>query len=107
MSLNELAGQLILGTTLVEHRQWMGEIRGLAIYAKRLTPAEVLSHYAAWTAGDPVDHDPLNPPDTGAAIARYAFSERSGREAHSAISPGPTLEIPASFDVPHKAILNR
>ena len=89
----------------MEHRQWRGEIRGLAIYAKQLTPAEVLSHYAAWTAPDPLNHDPLNPSDTGAAIARYAFSERSGREVHSAVSPGPTLEIPTSFDVPHKAML--
>jgi VanZ family protein len=105
ISLNELAGQFILGTTPVEHRQWMGEIRGLAIYAKQLTPAEVLSHYAAWIAPDPFNHGPLNPADTGAAIARYAFSERSGREVHSAVSPGPTLEIPASFDVPHKAML--
>jgi VanZ family protein len=110
ISLNELAGQLILGTTPVEHRQWRGEIRGLAIYAKQLTPAEVLSHYAAWNAPDsldhgPLNHDPLNPPDTGAAIARYAFSERSGREVHSAVARGPTLEIPASFDVPHKAML--
>jgi VanZ family protein len=110
ISLNELAGQLILGTTPVEHRPWMGEIRGLAIYAKQLTPAEVLGHYAVWTSPDPLNHDPLNhdppnPPDTGAAIARYAFSERSGREVHSAVSSGPTLEIPASFDVPHKAIL--
>ena len=110
ISLNELAGQLILGTTPVEHRPWMGEIRGLAIYAKQLAPAEVLGHYAVWTAPDPLNHDPLNhdppnPPDTGAAIARYAFSERSGREVHSAVSSGPTLEIPASFDVPHKAIL--
>lgn len=105
ISLNELAGQLILGTTPVEHRQWTGEIRGLAIYAKQLTPAEVLSHYAAWTAPDPFNHGPLNPPETGAAIARYAFSERSGREVHSAVSAGPMLEIPASFDVPHKAML--
>ena len=105
ISLSELAGQLILGTTPVEHRQWTGEIRGLAIYAKQLTPAEVLSHYAAWTAPDPFNHGPLNPADTGAAIARYAFSERSGREVHSAVPPGPMLEIPASFDVPHKAML--
>ncbi len=105
ISPDELAGQLILGTTPVEHRQWMGEIHGLAIYAKQLAPAEVLSHYAAWTAHDPLSHDPPNPPETGAAIARYAFNERSGREVHSAVSPGPTLEIPASFDVPHKAIL--
>ena len=110
ISLSELAGQLILGTTPVEHRQWTGEIRGLAIYAKQLTPAEVLSHYADWTAPDPfnhgpLNHDPRNPADTGAAIARYAFSERSGREVHSSVSSGPTLEIPASFDVPHKAIL--
>jgi hypothetical protein len=109
ISLSELAGQLILGTTPVEHRQWTGEIRGLAIYAKQLTPAEVLSHYADWTAPDLLNHDPLshsppNPADTGAAIARYAFSERSGREVHSAVSPGPTLEIPTSFDVPHTPI---
>jgi VanZ family protein len=100
ISPSELSGQIVLGTSPVDYRPWLGEIRGLAIYSKELTPAEVSRHYAEWTAAHPA-----NPRDEDGAIARYAFSEGAGREIHNDVATGPSLKIPASFAVPHKAML--
>ena len=100
ISPNELAGQIVLGTSPADYRPWLGDIRGLAIYAKELTPAEVASHYAEWSATQIT-----NPSDADGAIARYRFTERAGREIHSDVASGPTLEIAASFNIPHKAML--
>jgi VanZ like family len=100
ISPGELSGQIVLGTSPVDYRPWVGEIRGLAIYSKELTPAEVSQHYADWTAANPASS-----PDEDGAIARYTFSEGAGREAHNDVATGPNLKIPASFTVPHKAML--
>lgn len=97
---NELAGQIVLGTSPVDYRPWTGEIRGLALYSRELTPAEVSRDYAGWTAVGAA-----NPPNLDGALARYSFGERTGREIRSSVPTAPTLEIPVSFNVPHKAIL--
>ena len=100
ISPSEVSGQIVMGTSPVDYRPWLGEISGLAIYSRALSAAEVSRHYAQWTSGDT-----SAPPDLDGAIARYEFNERSGREVHSAVPSGPTLVIPASFNVPHKAML--
>ncbi len=100
ISPSELSGQIVLGTSPVDYRPWLGEIRGLAIYSKELTPAEVSRHYAEWTVAHPV-----NPHDEDGTIARYTFSEGAGREIHNDVATGPSLKVPASFTVPHKAML--
>jgi hypothetical protein len=100
ISRNELAGQIVFGTSPVDYRPWTGEVRGLAIYSRELTPAEVSRDYAGWTTVGAADA-----PNLDAALARYSFSERAGREIHSSVPTAPTLEIPVSFNVPHKAML--
>jgi VanZ family protein len=100
ISRNELAGQIVLGTSPVGYRPWTGEVRGLAIYSKELTAAEVSRDYAGWTAVGAA-----HPPNLDVALARYPFNERTGREIHSSVPTAPTLEIPVSFNVPHKAML--
>jgi VanZ like family/Concanavalin A-like lectin/glucanases superfamily len=100
ISRSELLGQIVLGTSPVDSRPWLGEIHGLAVYSKELTPAEVSRHYAEWTDGQPIR---LGVDD--AAIARYSFSERAGREIHNDVVAGPNLRIPTNFDVPHKPML--
>jgi hypothetical protein len=100
MPRGELSGQIVLGASPVDNQPWPGEIRGLAVYAKELTPAEVARHYANWIdprAGEPTDLD--------GAIARYAFSEHAGNEIHNAVASGPNLEIASHFQIPHKAML--
>jgi len=100
ISTSELLGQIVLGTSPVDFRPWLGEIHGLAIYSKELTPAEVSRHYAEWISAQPIK---LGVED--AAIARYTFSERAGREIHNDVVAGPNLQIPATFNVPHKPML--
>jgi hypothetical protein len=100
MTRSDLSGQIVLGASAVDNQPWPGEIRGLAVYAKELTPAEVARHYASWIdphAGEAADLD--------GAIARYGFDERSGNEIHNAMASGPDLEIPPSFQIPHKPML--
>jgi len=99
IALSELSGQIVLGTSPVTYHPWHGEIRGLAVYAKQLTPGEAFRHYLGWT--DPGEH----PPDLDGAIARYAFTEAEGREVRNEIASGPNLEIPSNFSVPHKGFL--
>jgi VanZ family protein len=96
----ELSGQIILGISSVDFWPWQGEVRGLAVYSKELTPSEVSQHYETWTAVPPVAA-----PDLDGALARYSFGERRGRSARSAVAGSPDLQIPTSYDVPHKAML--
>jgi len=98
ISRSELSGQIVLGTSPVAYDPWTGELRGLAIYSKNLTPVDALKHYEEWT-------DPSGSPDLDGAMARYGFAERQGRELRNDALYGPPLEIPATFSVPHKVLL--
>lgn len=98
ISRSELSAEIVLGTSPVTYHPWPGELRGLAIYSKELTPADALRHYKEWT-------DSGGHPDLDGAIARYAFAEAAGREVRNEVISGPNLEIPATFSVPHKGLL--
>jgi VanZ family protein len=100
ISQSEFSGQIVMGTSPVEYQPWLGEVRGLAIYSKELTAAEVSRHYGNWIDGRAID-----PPDLDGNIARYAFAERAGHEIRNAVASGPGLEIPKYFEIPHKALL--
>ena len=100
MTTGDLSGQIVLGTAPVDFEPWPGEIHGLAIYSKELTPGEVLAHYRSWTQASP-----LGTSDLTDSMARYPFNERTGREIHNQVSNGTDLEIPRSFQVPRKAFL--
>lgn len=99
ISRSELYGQIILGTSPVSYQPWSGELRGLAIYSKELAPADAMLHYKRWT--DPSGY----PQDLTGAIARYAFTEAGGSTIHNEVASEPDLEIPATFSVPHKSLL--
>jgi len=100
MTRNDLSGQIVLGASAVDNQPWPGEIRGLGVYAKELTPAEVARHYANW-----IDPHGAEPASLDGAVTRYAFNEHSGNEIHNAVASGPDLEIPSSFQIPHKPML--
>jgi VanZ family protein len=101
ISPDEFAGQIVLGTSPIDYRPWQGEICGLAIYPRQLAPAEISRHYAAWTSPSAVDLA-----DSDGAITRYVFSEHAGRKVYNAVPSAPSLAIPASFSIPHKAFLS-
>jgi VanZ family protein len=100
ISPTEVSGQIVMGTSPVDYRPWLGEISGLAIYSRELSAAEVSRHYAQW-----ISADTSAAPDLDGIVARYEFNERAGREVHSAVPSAPALVIPGSFNVPHKAML--
>jgi len=95
-----LSGQIVIGTSPMRYDPWRGELRGLAIYSRELTPAEVSQNYVVWTGGNT-----LATADTNGAVARYAFSEGAGRIIHSAVASGPDLQLPKLFAVPDKPFL--
>ena len=100
VSLDELSGEIVLGTSAVDYDPWPGEIRGLAIYSKELTSGEAFHHYQSW-----IDGEKTGSPDLQGVLARYAFTERTGRVIHNAVPGAADLEIPERFVIPHKVLL--
>ena len=98
ISRSELSGEIVLGTSPVMFHPWIGELHGLAIYSRELTPADALRHYKDWT-------DPSGNPDLDGAMARYTFAERAEKEVRNEVASGPSLEIPTRFSVPYKGML--
>jgi len=99
ISRNELSGaELIVGTSPVTFHPWKGDLCGLAIYAKELTPAGALEHYKKWMEQD-TDWDLKD------ALALYDFDGKAAREVHDKAPARPNLEIPETFFVPHKEFL--
>ena len=96
-----LSGRMVMGTSGGRFEPWQGEVRGLSIYSRELTPAEALQDYADWT-----NRGGAGTADLHGAIARYAFTERTGREIHNSVTSGPNLEIPTMFRVPFKPFLS-
>lgn len=96
-----LSGRIVMGTSGGRFEPWQGEVRGLSIYSRELTPTEALQDYNDWTNGGG-----MGIADVQGAIAHYTFSERAGREIHNSVISGPNLEIPTLFEVPYKPFLN-
>jgi VanZ family protein len=97
---NDLAGQLVLGTSPVADDAWYGQIKGLAIYPRELTAAQVLSHQQTWTTrGRPE----LSANDSATAL--YLFDERGGSVVHDAAGSGIDLYIPAQYSLLHHDFL--
>ena len=95
---NDLSGEMVMGNSAVDLKPWQGELRGLAIYSRELSSAEVLRDYHNWIDG-------YGAGDSEGATARYAFTERAGRVIHNTVVSGPNLEIPKWFEVPGKGFL--
>ena len=98
ISRSDLSGKIVLGNSPVVYNPWPGELRGLSIYSKELTSEEALRRYKEWT-------DPISRPDFEGAIVRYVFAEGAGREVRNEVASGPNLQIPVTFSVPHKDML--
>ena len=100
LSLLDLSGQLVLGSSPVQEYGWRGLVRGLALYGRQLSSGEIARHPGAWAQG----MDPAAAAREG-ALALYTFQERSGDLAHDRLGRSPDLYIPHRFQLPHKPLL--
>ena len=97
---NDCAGRLIFGTSPEVDNSWAGDLRGLAIYRRELTAAEVLQNFEAWTVrGRPVISGDENP------LAVYMFDEHRGSVIHDSANGGINLNIPDRFSLVHEQFL--
>ena len=94
------SGKLVIGTSPVGGKNWTGQLKGLALYQRELTPTEVLEHYESWTAQG-------RPKLSGneQAIALYLFDERTGNTVHNNLGAGIDLYIPERFSLLHQQFL--
>lgn len=101
ISSREFSGRLILGTAPIFSQSWPGVIRGLAIYDRALTGAQIERHYQTWTTD--------GRPELASGernIALYLFDEGAGRIIHNRNGPADDLEIPARYKLVNQTILD-
>ena len=100
LSARAFTGRLVLGDSPGQPDSWPGQLLGLAIYRRELTPAQVLRHYQTWTHGEQpgVSEDERN-------IALYLFGERAGNVVRNQAGPGMDLYIPEKDVVLDKIFL--
>lgn len=93
-------GMLVIGTSPVGNLMWSGQLRGLAIYQRELTPEQVVRHYQTWTTrGQPEISE------NEETVALYLFDERAGSVVHNAVRPGIDLSIPHRYVLLHPEFL--
>ncbi len=99
-SSKDCTGQLVVGDSPVSSDSWSGQLRGLAIYNKDLTAAQVSQHYEGWTKkGRPdIDEDERN-------VAMYLFNEHTGNVIHNQVIQGVDLYIPQRYLILHEIFL--
>jgi len=95
----DCTGRLILGDSPLQPDSWSGQMLGLAIYDRALTPVEAARNYRRWmTEGRPAAAGEAGP------VALYLFDEDAGDRVHDRAG-GLDLDIPASYGVVDKAML--
>ena len=95
------AGRLVLGNFLNIGSTWPGQVYGLAIYGRQLTPGEVLSHYEDWNNSSRPTITQRDQP-----VAIYLFDERAGRIVHDQLGSENNLLIPERYMVLHPQFLS-
>jgi VanZ family protein len=96
----DLTGQLVVGGSPVAPDGWRGEVLGLAIYNRKLTPAQVREHFETWTKNG--RSEPLN---SEQPVALYLFDEHAGSVIHNAVHSGVDLNIPERYMLPYQRFL--
>jgi VanZ family protein len=88
----ETSFRVVLGNDIAGKSPWHGEVLGLAIYERELTPNEVCLHYAHWRAGN---YSGLT--EERGVVGVYTFDERSGPSVHNRVANSGHLRIPERF----------
>lgn len=99
LSSKDLTGQLVIGNHPLGDNGWQGQFRGLDIYNRELTPAEVLQHYVFWTTNQQAEIKNEDP------AALYLCNEGVGNVLHSQVNLRNDLHIPERYSVLHAPFL--
>jgi hypothetical protein len=99
LSSEDLTGQLIVGNNPLAEDGWQGQLKGLAVYHRELTEAQVLQDYNAWTTNQNAEIKNEGP------MALYLFNEGSGGIVHNQMNSETDLRIPEHFFVLHERFL--
>jgi VanZ family protein len=95
-----LSGRLVLGNSPRGNDNWSGVIRGLAIYPRQLSRAQVAQHYESWTRSL---RPALAQDDSPAAL--FLFKEGQGNTVRNEIDSATSLTIPERYFVLHPTFL--
>jgi len=94
LTIKDLTGQLVVGNHPLADAGWQGQLRGLAIYNREFTAAEVLRHYDAWTTNQAAEIKNEGP------VALYLFNEEGmGNVVRNQMNSGTDLHIPEHYFV--------
>lgn len=99
LSPNDLTGLTILGDSPAQPDNWSGDLLGLAIFRRELTPGQVRDHYRSWTLSS---QPQISPEERNVAL--YLFDERAGRVVHDR-SSRVDLNMPERYQVLDKLFL--
>jgi len=98
LSSKDLTGQLVVGNDPLADNGWQGQLKGLAIYNRELTAAEVLHDYDAWTTNqEEIKNE--------GPVALYLFNEGMGNVVYNQMNSGADLHIPEDYFVLHAPFL--
>jgi hypothetical protein len=91
---DDITGELVIATSPAEDAGWPGELHGLAIYDRELTPEQIVRDYAAWEQNGAPD-----PENMKTAAAVYGFNERAGHTVHDKLHSAPDLYIARMYKI--------
>jgi VanZ family protein len=100
ISIQDFAGELVVGNSPIAGGSWRGQVRGLAVYDAALSPVEVLQDFETWSRKGRPDIS-----ETRDAVALYVFDEHAGNVIHNQVSSGTDLYIPEHYLVVDQAFL--
>lgn len=100
LSRQAMSGTLVFGTDTSHMETWTGQLRGLALYARELSPAEVASNYQTWMLSPEARCE-----NDEQRTALFTFQEGQGTVIRNLCAGGGNLTIPASFVLPSKPFL--
>jgi VanZ family protein len=102
ISTRDLAGQFVVGNAPTKAYSWSGQLKGLAIYDRELSPVEVSQGFVDWTNGGQPDSA-----KSEGVIARYQFDEGNGNRVRNQVDSATDLLIPEHFFVLDEQFLDR
>jgi hypothetical protein len=100
LSSKDFTGLLVVANSPVTNDSWSGQLRGLAMFNRELTAAEILRHYDSWTKTGRPDISKNEQLTT-----LYLFDQHTGTVIRNEVVSAPDLYIPDHYLIVHETFL--